>query len=93
MEGMRGQYDPKVLVEAAVTAREIEVAVLQGMNGTPPDTSLPGETPTASVRWPRSRSTRFRRSLLQARRPDLDQRDQHVDRLLKTALARKPGLR
>ena len=37
------QYDPKVLVEAAITAREIEVAVLQGMNDAPPDTSLPGE--------------------------------------------------
>jgi D-alanine-D-alanine ligase len=37
------EYDPKMLVEAAVTAREIEVAVLQGMNGAPPDTSLPGE--------------------------------------------------
>jgi D-alanine-D-alanine ligase len=37
------RFDPKVLVEAAITAREIEVAVLQGLGGAPPDTSLPGE--------------------------------------------------
>ncbi len=37
------QFDPKVLVETAITAREIEVAVLQGIDGGPPDTSLPGE--------------------------------------------------
>jgi len=37
------RYDPKVLVEAAITAREIEVAVLEGVDGAPPDTSLPGE--------------------------------------------------
>jgi D-alanine-D-alanine ligase len=37
------EYDPKVLVEAAITAREIEVAVLQGLDGASPDTSLPGE--------------------------------------------------
>ena len=37
------EFDPKVLVEAAIVAREIEVAVLQGIDGTPPDTSLPGE--------------------------------------------------
>jgi len=37
------QFDPKVLVEAAVTAREIEVSVLEGLDGLPPDTSLPGE--------------------------------------------------
>src|SRR5215471_12393878 len=37
------RFDPKVLVEAAITAREIEVAVLQGLDGAPPDTSLPGE--------------------------------------------------
>ncbi len=37
------QYDPKVLIEAAVTAREVEVAVLEGLDGAPPDTSLPGE--------------------------------------------------
>ncbi len=41
--GLARQYDPKVLVEAAVTGREIEVAVLQGLDGAPPDTSLPGE--------------------------------------------------
>ena len=37
------RFDPKVLVEAAITAREIEVAVLEGIDGTDPDTSLPGE--------------------------------------------------
>jgi D-alanine-D-alanine ligase len=37
------QFDPKVLVEAAITAREIEVAVLEGLDGAPPDTSFPGE--------------------------------------------------
>jgi len=36
-------FDPKVIVEAGLTAREIEVAVLQGVDGAPPDTSLPGE--------------------------------------------------
>ncbi len=37
------EYDPKVLVEKAITAREIEVAVLEGRDGAAPDTSLPGE--------------------------------------------------
>jgi len=37
------QYDPKVLVEAAVDGAEIEVGVLEGTDGTPPDTSLPGQ--------------------------------------------------
>jgi D-alanine-D-alanine ligase len=37
------QYDPKVLVEAAVEGNEIEVSVLQGENGAPPDTSVPGQ--------------------------------------------------
>jgi D-alanine-D-alanine ligase len=36
-------YDPKVIVESGLVAREIEVAVLQGLDGAPPDTSLPGE--------------------------------------------------
>ena len=36
-------YDPKVLVEAAVDGHEIEVSVLEGMDGAPPDTSLPGQ--------------------------------------------------
>ncbi len=35
--------DPKVLVEAAVDGAEIEVSVLEGLNGAPPDTSLPGK--------------------------------------------------
>ena len=37
------RFDPKVLVETAITGREIEVAVLQGLDGAPPDASLPGE--------------------------------------------------
>ena len=37
------QYDPKVLVEAAVEGREIECSVLEGVGGGPPDTSLPGQ--------------------------------------------------
>ena len=37
------QYDPKVLVEAAIDGVEIEVSVLEGTDGGPPDTSLPGQ--------------------------------------------------
>ncbi|HEX4656097.1 MAG TPA: D-alanine--D-alanine ligase A, partial [Streptosporangiaceae bacterium] len=37
------QYDPKVIVEAAIEGREIECSVLEGLDGAPPDTSLPGE--------------------------------------------------
>ncbi len=37
------QYDPKVLVEAAIDGHEIEVSVLEGIDGAPPDTSLPGQ--------------------------------------------------
>jgi D-alanine-D-alanine ligase len=37
------RYDPKVLVEAAIDGREIEVSVLEGIGGTPPDTSVPGQ--------------------------------------------------
>jgi D-alanine-D-alanine ligase len=37
------EYDPKVLVEAAVAGREIECSVLEGSDGGPPDTSLPGQ--------------------------------------------------
>jgi len=37
------RYDPKVLVEAAVDGCEIEVAVLEGADGAPPDASLPGQ--------------------------------------------------
>jgi D-alanine-D-alanine ligase len=36
-------YDPKVLVEAAIGGREIECSVLEGVDGAPPDTSLPGQ--------------------------------------------------
>jgi D-alanine-D-alanine ligase len=36
-------YDPKVIVEAAIEGREIECSVLEGRNGSPPDTSLPGQ--------------------------------------------------
>jgi D-alanine-D-alanine ligase len=37
------RYDPKVLVEAAIDGVEIEVSVLEGIGGAPPDTSLPGQ--------------------------------------------------
>jgi D-alanine-D-alanine ligase len=37
------EYDPKVLIEAAVDGSEIEVSVLQGIDGAPPDTSVPGQ--------------------------------------------------
>jgi D-alanine-D-alanine ligase len=37
------EYDPKVIVEKAVQGREIECAVLEGLDGGPPDTSVPGE--------------------------------------------------
>jgi len=37
------QYDPKVIVEAAIAGREIECSVLEGRDGAPPDTSLPGQ--------------------------------------------------
>jgi D-alanine-D-alanine ligase len=37
------QYDPKVLVEATIDATEVEVAVLEGIDGAPPDTSMPGQ--------------------------------------------------
>ena len=37
------QFDPKVLVEAAVDGVEIEVSVLEGVDGAPPDTSIPGQ--------------------------------------------------
>jgi D-alanine-D-alanine ligase len=37
------RYDPKVLVERAIGGSEIEVSVLQGEHGAPPDTSLPGQ--------------------------------------------------
>jgi D-alanine-D-alanine ligase len=35
--------DPKVIVEAMVEGREIEVGVLQGIDGGPPEVSLPAE--------------------------------------------------
>jgi len=42
IEGAR-RYDPKVIVERAVDGAEIECAVLEGLDGGPPDTSLPGQ--------------------------------------------------
>ena len=36
-------YDPKVIVEATIEGREIECSVLEGRDGAPPDTSLPGQ--------------------------------------------------
>jgi len=37
------EYDPKVLVEAAIDGVEVEVSVLEGVDGAPPDTSIPGQ--------------------------------------------------
>lgn len=37
------EHDPKVLVEAGLAGREIECAVLEGRDGAPPRTSVPGE--------------------------------------------------
>jgi D-alanine-D-alanine ligase len=37
------QHDPKVLVERAIPGAEIECSVLEGLDGGPPDTSLPGQ--------------------------------------------------
>jgi D-alanine-D-alanine ligase len=37
------RYDRKVLVERAVPGREVECAVLEGVDGGPPDTSQPGQ--------------------------------------------------
>ena len=37
------QFDPKVLVEAAIDAVEVEVSVLEGIDGAPPDTTIPGQ--------------------------------------------------
>jgi len=44
-EAIRGarSYDPKVIVEAAIDGGEIECSVLEGRDGGPPDTSLPGQ--------------------------------------------------
>jgi len=42
IEAARG-HDPKVLVEAAVDGMEVECAVLEGLDGGPPEASLPGQ--------------------------------------------------
>jgi D-alanine-D-alanine ligase len=36
-------HDPKVLVEAAVDGIEVECAVLEGLEGGPPEASVPGQ--------------------------------------------------
>ena len=36
-------HDPKVLVEAAVAGMEVECAVLEGIDGGPPEASVPGQ--------------------------------------------------
>jgi D-alanine-D-alanine ligase len=35
-------YDPKVIVEAAIQGSEVECGVIEGVDGAPPDVSLPG---------------------------------------------------
>src|SRR5262250_1035976 len=42
IEGAR-RYDAKVIVERAVDGAEIECAVLEGLDGGPPDASVPGQ--------------------------------------------------
>ncbi len=37
------RYDRKVIVEKAIVGREVECAVLEGLDGAPPDASVPGE--------------------------------------------------
>jgi D-alanine-D-alanine ligase len=37
------EHDPKVLVEAAVEGMEVECAVLEGLDGGPPEASIPGQ--------------------------------------------------
>jgi D-alanine-D-alanine ligase len=37
------EHDPKVIVEAAIDGREIECGVLEGLDGGPPEASLPAE--------------------------------------------------
>jgi D-alanine-D-alanine ligase len=37
------EHDPKVLVEAAVDGMEVECAVLEGLDGGPPEASVPGQ--------------------------------------------------
>jgi D-alanine-D-alanine ligase len=37
------KHDPKIVIEAMISGREIECAVLESPNGGPPATSLPGE--------------------------------------------------
>ena len=51
-------HDPKVLVEAAVDGIEVECAVLEGLDGGPPEASVPGQVVVDPVR----RSTTSRRS-------------------------------
>ncbi|MGI5168035.1 D-alanine--D-alanine ligase family protein [Spirillospora sp. CA-253888] len=41
------EHDPKVIVEAAITGREIECGVLQGLADGPPEASLPAEVITS----------------------------------------------
>jgi D-alanine-D-alanine ligase len=37
------QYDPKVIVEKMIEGTEIECSVLEGLDGAPPDVSMPGQ--------------------------------------------------
>src|SRR5215472_8984668 len=37
------EHDPKVLVEEAIDGAEVECSVLEGLDGGPPDTSMPGQ--------------------------------------------------
>ena len=46
------EHDPKVLVEAAVDGIEIECAVLEGLDGGPPEASVPGQVPPTPSQQP-----------------------------------------
>jgi D-alanine-D-alanine ligase len=49
--GTAREVDPKVLVEAAVPGREIELAVLEGRAGGPPEVSVPAEIRLIDRDW------------------------------------------
>ena len=49
--GTAREVDPKVLVEAAVPGREIELAVLEGPPGGPPEVSVPAEIRLTGRDW------------------------------------------
>ncbi len=51
-------HDPKVLVEAAVDGMEVECAVLEGIDGGPPEASVPGQVLVDAGLWSSTISAR-----------------------------------